>query len=534
MRESDTKVAKVILILLLLIVFISLAVFSLLMLASFFITAAYPYYTESVEYLSATLVPVVVGFFIYIGFFFLLRRITPVECNVTIIALIVFIILFIGSITWSILANTFPSFDSLDLIYAAKELGSGRIGHWAPGCYMERFPYQTYYVLLIRLCWRVFGDEQLYLSLELINAICSAAAGFLIVKLSCRLFSSRAALGTGFATTLFLPFIFYSTFAYGNIPSIPFAIGAIYLEVVGLQTNKIRYLALSALSITASIMLKSTIQVVLIAMLIIGVLYLAWKRKRVWTVGYAAVLLISSIILPKIVDYAVAERYGVVLDNGLPKTAWVAEGLGDIAQYPEVSNRPGIFTGFIWNWQDEYDTEIANADSLKSINSSISQFINDPGYALRFFLKKIGWMWLEPTYSMLLNGNWSVSPVADQQAMADRPMTPILHSIYYGSLHHIIILICDVSQSALLLFSVCFLVRSIKGTQPLQLLPMLACLGFFAIYLDWEAKSQYVLPAYALMLIYSGPALEFAYHTIAENVSSVWSTWNKKKDSANV
>ena len=495
---------------------LSILIFGFLGLASVFVTAMLPYYTEKVIYAGVTFPTIVVGVLVVvIGYTFLYKRLNISNCNPTTVGLVVAIIIFSGSITWTVLCNTFPQWDSYDLIGAAKELGSDDAVYWGHGLYMERYPYQTPYVILIRILWRLFGDEQLYLSLEVVNSFCAGATGFLLVKLSSRLFSSRAAMGTAFATALFLPLYFYSTFAYGNIPALPFLIGSLVSVNSAVKTKRFRHVIVAAVSMTICIMLKSTMQVALIA-ICISFLLEAVKTRRVVLVAAAPTVLAIYVVITSIFYSVVSNHYNVVLDNGLPKISWVVMGLSDPgAEYPEVSNNPGLYDAYVWNWKlDDYDVDVAAEDSKREIASRLNILLSDPGYACKFFGKKISWMWLEPTFASLVNGNWSLSAAPDQPAMSERPMTNLLSSVYYGKINRIIIAICDIWQTLILLSVVIVLLRIRKEPVISCLTPALIGLGFFLVYLAWESKSQYTLQVYIIFLAYVGPALNIIAETL--------------------
>lgn len=486
---------------------LTIILFGSLGLISIFVTAILPNYTEGIEYSTLTAPAVLLGCLLVIVAYTLAYRFSSItHVDSTIVSLTVALVLFFGSITWAILCNTFPSWDSSDLILAAKELGNGRTGYWAHGWYMERYPYQAPYVMLIRILWRLFGDDMLYLSLELVNAVCAGATGYLVVKLSSRLFSPRVAFGTGFAAVAFLPLYFYSTFAYGNVPSLPFAVGAMVSLHSGIRTKKMRHFVASGLAIAIAVMLKSTMQVVMIALVLVLLLEAVKSRKALFVAAVPLIIAINVCSMT-LFNTVVSKHYDVVLDNGLSKISWIAMGLTEDS-YPEVSNNPGGYNCFVWNWQlEDYDVEVAKADSIAQIKKSLNRFLSNPAFAVEFFAKKISSMWFEPTFNSLVNGNWSVSAIPGQSAMSERPMTDLLQSIYYGSLNQCINVVCDVMQTLLLFAPAVTLWSRRAKLKQCQVLPALACLGFFLIYVVWEAKSQYTLPAFILFLVYAGPAL---------------------------
>ena len=188
--------------------------------------------------------------------------------------------------------------------------------------------------MVIRLLLEIVGDSQLYIALEFLNAICAGATALLLVRLSRQLFSNKAAVMTGLFSFFFLPLFLYSTFAYGNVPSLPFALAAILWQSKFMETKTWRHLIFAAMAITVSILLKSTMIVVLMAMCLILLIHAAVKRS--WR-GIAGIIVpIMVYIACSHGFFAVMEKkYDVVTDNGLGKTTWIAMGL----QGDEYGNR---------------------------------------------------------------------------------------------------------------------------------------------------------------------------------------------------
>ena len=231
----------------------------------------------------------------------------------------------VASTVWAIASNTFPAYDSLDLINAAKELGTDDMPMWN-GWYMERYPYQMPFVMVIRLLLGMVGDSQLYIALEFLNAICAGATALLLVRLSRQLFSDKAAVMTGLFSFFFLPLFLYSTFAYGNVPSLPFALAAILWQSKFMETNTWRHVIFAAMAITVSILLKSTMIVVLMAMCLILLIHAMVKRN--WHS-------IAGIIVPIVVYAACSHGFFTVMEKkydvvvfGMPTNFHYGNGMG--------------------------------------------------------------------------------------------------------------------------------------------------------------------------------------------------------------
>lgn len=132
-------------------------VFSCIGLGALMFTTFYPSYTEKAEYLTNAAWPVVVLSIAAIAVVALLRRCNVLErINVNVLSWIVCCYMIVAGTAWAIASDTFPAYDSLDLINAAKELGTDDMPMWN-GWYMERYPYQMPFVMVIRLLLEWWG-----------------------------------------------------------------------------------------------------------------------------------------------------------------------------------------------------------------------------------------------------------------------------------------------------------------------------------------------------------------------------------------
>lgn len=129
---------------------------------------------------------------------------------------------------------------------------------------------------------------------------------------------------------------------------------------------------------------------------------------------------IAGIIVPIVVYaacshgfFAVMEKkYDVVTDNGLGKTTWIAMGLQgdeygnrlpDAPSWVTGSANPGWYNGYPWGWTTDYNPEVAAADSEESIKRSLTRFVQNPTFAIRFFTQNRQLFGLIP-----LMNHWSI------------------------------------------------------------------------------------------------------------------------------
>lgn len=504
MAENNKLSARIPLGLKALVSFVALIIMLPLVATSLLITVIFPTYTETVEFAVNPAFFTVLCLVILMAITYFLDKPIAKHCvSITRFAIVIAAIMFLLGLGWAVLANTFPYWDSLDLIDAARSLGrDNQADKWANAGYMMRFPHQLGYTMLIKVLLWLTHDGPVYFLLELINAIASGFTTYFLIKYAQLLFSDKAARYTGYLCLFFLPLTFYTTFAYGNEPCLPFALAALYYQTKCYRCFKPKYLVVAALSLTISILLKSTMVVVLIAMELFWVLYCFKELRR----GLICIVVTFACYFAcsKGLSAAVSARYGVELNQGVPSLAFVAMGVSASDDAQLANMNPGWYNGFIWNLSiEDYSTEALSDLSKENIQHSLSIFASHPDYAFQFFSTKIAAMWLEPTYTGLTNGNWPV--------MAEREMSPLLKEIYYGQTNNVIVTVSDAIQLLTLISAIVVLLHSFKSRELEYIAPAICFIGFFLIYLVWEAKSQYSMPAYVLLFVYSGAGVEYLF-----------------------
>ena len=88
--------------------------------------------------------------------------------------------------------------------------------------------------------------------------------------------------------------------------------------------------------------------------------------------------------------------------------------------------------------------------------------------------------------------------------MAQRQLSPIQHSAYYGKINKLILSIADALQFLLLIGTALCLKFNNRRVGIEMLGPAIIPLGMAILYLFWEAQSQYIMPAYIMMIPYAG------------------------------
>lgn len=411
----------------------------------------------------------------------------------------------IAGVIWVVLANVWPEWDPLDLMNAARQFGHVDAPSFEIGGYVYRFPYQIPLIILFKVIIFIFGDSA-YLALELINVIAAAMVASLIVTYTIELTNERKSAFIAIALmACFFPLVFYCTFAYGNIISMPFLLLALLYQERFYKNHQVRSAILAALCASVSVLLKSSMLLVVAAMTFSYILYAVANINRKALFGLVILLGVYAI---SNVSLSLFTRLttGIDTSQGLPKTAFVAMGLQATGE--TMPDNFGWYNGYLWSWNnDDYDPEIVSRDSVNSIRESIAKMVQDPQYAIEFFFKKYSSEWAEPTYESLLASNWSGSSAPEMPVMSERPMTKLLHSVYYGVLNKVILFVLDGWQTLVLVSALFFVYFQNRIGSGYGMGGLLFVAGTGLFYLFWEAQAQYVMPAYLILIPYAAGGL---------------------------
>ncbi len=406
--------------------------------------------------------------------------------------------------------KTVPAADAMSVYSAAERLAAGDTSVIHPtDSYLSYYPQQVglmaFLELLIRL-WRLLPID--YPAYHIIK--------ILYVFLACLIIlfqykTVRLLWKDEFADSMYLllagcnlPFIMYTSFVYGEIPSFcAFSMGLYCLlwclkgESPALFSPKgICSLVLLALSV----MLRKNSLILIIAVLLV----LAWQwlgsgRRSLLIFGLLAGIC-SFAILPAVQGiYEV--RSGSHLSSGVPATAYFAMGM------QESSRGNGWYNGFnFYTYQESgLDTELTVSISKAAIKDRLAFFRDHPAYAADFYLRKHLSQWADGTYA------------CRQATLATfGGRTPFFDSLYAGDFSHWLIAYCNTYQNLLYLGAFLFCLSSLgvksRGPRtgeaqdpgpvyaPADYLGFVGVIGGFLFHIIWEANSRYIF-VYSLLLL---------------------------------
>ena len=299
-----------------------------------------------------------------------------------------------------------------------------------------------------------------------------------------------------------LPFLMYSSFVYGEIPSFAASSAGFYflLKLLAVHDgcekstyNKERFsfAAFAVLGFTFSVALRKNNLILLIAALI--VIFLEWANsRRHWLLGVGLACALCGFSILPLIQKGYELQSGSTLSSGVTATSYLAMGM------QESTRGNGWYNGFNFAAYQEagLDSGLANEISRQAISERLQDFREHPGYAAEFYLRKHLSQWADGTYA---------SRQATLATYGGR--SGFFTSLYEGPLSHVYISYCNAYQNILYLGAlVCFFVlrkSCAKKEKPPALglyLGYIAVMGGFLFHIFWEANSRYIF-LYSLLLL---------------------------------
>lgn len=307
----------------------------------------------------------------------------------------------------------------------------------------------------------------------------------------------------------FLPFIFFSNFIYGNIPSVSFCLLACLIQQRALSCEHISKILmhsfLCAICLFFGIWFKPNGLIFIIGIEIIWITYTLINHQITYLAAAGACLIMY--VLGSVLPVTIVSSYtGISFNNSTPKIAWIAMGL------QESPLAPGWYNSYVTEvyTQANGNPSVVKALAKNAIQERTAHFMRHPKDALRFFSHKEITQWADPTFESL----WTAFGSIKNEELSKDSL--LQQSFHHGLLRNIYILWCDIIQSIIYIGAAITLIMCRKHWQPQQLELLLIFIGGFIFHTIWEAKSDYVLSYFILLLPYSAAGLHvlrFKHHT---------------------
>ncbi|RJW35673.1 hypothetical protein DXC97_22485 [Lachnospiraceae bacterium TF09-5] len=402
---------------------------------------------------------------------------------------------FLVGMVWILITRMPPISDQQKILNIAEQMVMGVYTQFQTNSgYLWRYPDQmgiVYYYYLITL---IFGKYN-YLVIQICNLIV-ATIGLVFVKKLADVFWSKECTCIGFGIQLsymlFIPYLLYITFIYGTTLGFVFSLLAIYMEVLYLKQRKIKTAILSALFIGLAVVFKTNSMIMLIAMMLFLFYDLLIEHKEYKKTILFFVMIISvQIFFTQSIHFIMSSKSGYEVSKGMPKLDWVAMAL------QESRYAPGTWNGYSVHLYEEanYAYKDANQLALESIKKSLYSFWDDKSEAVRWLGRKQAAQWNEPCFGAI---------EISRNRIAAANMPKFAKRVIYGRWGYYIIIYQNYLQT-LILFGclMYFIFTKSKNIKRETLILGVVMLGGFLFHIFWEAKNQYVLPYFWIIIPYS-------------------------------
>ena len=378
-------------------------------------------------------------------------------------------------------------YDSAYIFDVAREWRRGIFDSMQPGGYAEAHTNNKGIILLIYLASYLVGSEN-YLFFQLLNVLFLALLYNALVKIAkAQKMSDAGALMLLLSCVLFLPLNLYAIFTYGLIMGLSCMVNALLYAVKYLDSKDYQHAIISVAFAFMGVLIKQNSVIMLLGLIffvLISIMKNPSKGTIIFTLALLGVLILTNPVI-KLVTDAIT---GTKTSGGIAMKAYIAMGLNEDSYL-----YPGWYNIYVdGSYSDaNMSTELQQKAADELIKDKWKDFRNNPAYCLDYFSKKNASQWNNPDFESV----WVMQ--YRETANPDYPkILTYLESVEGADLYN------RVSNRIqfIILFGVAMYVILKRKKTEIELYYCMVVIGGFVFHTFWEAKSQYILPYFVLML----------------------------------
>ncbi len=408
-----------------------------------------------------------------IGIF--LERAVKAKERAEIIVLGAACLVFWGVCIWWVSVSPYEMSGDQAIIWTAAKLATENdFSMYKHGGQMFIYPQQQGLALLYEILFRITGNSDP----DLIGYINASLAPFtLFFGYQCvkECSSTKAAMHFLPMMMLCLPYIIYSPYLYGDIPSVCYSFIVLWAVLKFTKTCQYRYAVLACLIAALALTSRMNIWIFFIGVTV-GMIYFSAAKWSWKPIALAlSMMLCASLTMGAVKEYN-SSRSGYPVSKGMPSILWMTMGF----QYSEWG------AGYYNNYSKEvfestgFDRDMSVALAKQEIKDRAKMFLQYPEQITMFFGEKLRSQWHDP----LFEADKSVGTYVDLKEIC----SAVMFMIYIFSL-----------------IGAGF--RFFKKKELIYDIPLIVFVGGFLFSIIWEAKSRYMLPYYVFLHMYAAYGL---------------------------
>ncbi len=378
----------------------------------------------------------------------------------------------------------------------------------SPSGYLYIWPFQLGYVLFGQIMHHIFGPSN-YFAWDIAQLISILVTVYFLHRITWELFENKEICSVMALLSCGMLFFYnYVTFIYGDILSMAPQTIALYLTVLFLKREKVRYTLWAMPFIGLAIVLKTNCEITLIAMVML-IIISAFKDSCDYQLYEFSKRLLGRIAISLLMclfaygcRWAVDVHYCRLVDidsipTGSPSVSHIAMGL----QESELED--GWYNGYNYKVfaENGFDTEATKIAATENIKASLGRFAENPKYAVKFFARKFLTQWADPvcisTHNLDLVSRHVENP------------TDMMYHVVFGEGLIIGRWIMNVFMSVCYLCVLVHLIMMLRRgkVSGQEMLLLILIFGGMVFHEFWEGSSRYVMRYYVYWLPFAASGM---------------------------
>ena len=454
------------------------------------------------------------------------QKFSIASINTNFILIVMVMVTSIVSLLWIMNVKSIASGDAMFLLNTARDAAEGQYGsfhssysYYGNYSYYLFYPFQLGYVFFAELLYHIFGTDSSDILFQVPNVIALNFIYVGIVMITKRLFNRKSLTNlTAIALIFTLQPMFMTTFTYGILLGLAFSVWSVYFTIRYMQTNKLLHAGLAVLLIAIAVLLKYNNMIVMAAICISLILHTIDKKKFI-ALAVAALMVVCSVGLQKIVIASYASRSDAELDTQVSQTLYAYMGISD------SNMAPGWYNGLAMETlrDNHMDVDAANEVASEGIKNRLDYLVENDQLG-EFMKKKLFSQLNEPSFESI----W-LSQVREHDLEEGEELSKVVTSVYTGGLNKLLDIWFNFSTMMIYIFFAAGMVWMYirKKMNPGTIILPVAVLGGILYHMLFEAKSQYLLPYFILLIPFAAYGFIESIKALKKPADHIFSTQKK-------